>query len=151
MTLSSKDIKRVLERHGFVLSRQRGSHQQFVHESTVYGALANVNRQDEWIPSFERKTCGSEGSFSEDACTSFPGKGDGNSGLGLNLSEQNYGNFAPVAQLDRAPAFGAGCREFESLQARSPVFSKIFSERRQDPCGGIVPGAHYTNKERIKT
>lgn len=30
MTLSSKDIKRVLERHGFVLSRQRGSHQQFV-------------------------------------------------------------------------------------------------------------------------
>ena len=50
MTLSSKDIKRVLEKHGFVLSRQRGSHQQFVHESTVYGALANVNRQDEWIP-----------------------------------------------------------------------------------------------------
>ena len=63
MTLSSKNIKRILERHGFVLSRQRGSHQQFVHESTVYGALANVNRQDEWIPSFERKTCGSEGSF----------------------------------------------------------------------------------------
>ena len=30
MTLSSKDIKRILERHGFVLSRQRGSHQQFV-------------------------------------------------------------------------------------------------------------------------
>lgn len=26
--------------------------------------------------------------------------------------------LAPVAQLDRAPAFGAGCRGFESLQAR---------------------------------
>ncbi|MBI5150791.1 MAG: type II toxin-antitoxin system HicA family toxin [Candidatus Omnitrophica bacterium] len=30
MTLSSKDIKRILEKHGFVFSRQRGSHQQFV-------------------------------------------------------------------------------------------------------------------------
>ena len=30
MTLSSKDIEKVLKRHGFVLSRQKGSHQQFV-------------------------------------------------------------------------------------------------------------------------
>ena len=30
MTLSSKDIEKNLYRHGFVLSRQKGSHQQFV-------------------------------------------------------------------------------------------------------------------------
>lgn len=30
MALSSHDLKRILEKHGFVLSRQRGSHQQFV-------------------------------------------------------------------------------------------------------------------------
>ena len=30
MTRSSKDIEKVLKRHGFVLSRQKGSHQQFV-------------------------------------------------------------------------------------------------------------------------
>ena len=30
MTLSSKDIEKVLQRHGFILSRQKGSHQQFV-------------------------------------------------------------------------------------------------------------------------
>ena len=30
MTLSSKDVEKILKRHGFVLSRQKGSHQQFV-------------------------------------------------------------------------------------------------------------------------
>ena len=30
MTLSSRDIEKVLKKHGFVLSRQKGSHQQFV-------------------------------------------------------------------------------------------------------------------------
>ena len=30
MTLSSRDIERTLVRHGFVLSRRKGSHQQFV-------------------------------------------------------------------------------------------------------------------------
>jgi predicted RNA binding protein YcfA (HicA-like mRNA interferase family) len=30
MTLSSKDIEKILHKHGFVLSRQKGSHQQFV-------------------------------------------------------------------------------------------------------------------------
>ena len=30
MMLSSKDIEKVLKRHDFVLSRQKGSHQQFV-------------------------------------------------------------------------------------------------------------------------
>jgi len=35
MTLSSKDIEKILYRHGFVLSRQKGSHQQligFIHD-----------------------------------------------------------------------------------------------------------------------
>lgn len=36
--------------------------------------------------------------------------------------------LAPVAQLDRAPAFGAGCREFESLQAR--LILSLSSRRR---------------------
>ncbi len=37
-------------------------------------------------------------------------------------------NIAPVAQLDRAPAFGAGCRGFESSQARqsSPKSFRIW-------------------------
>jgi len=30
MTLSSKDIEKILKAHGFILSRQKGSHQQFV-------------------------------------------------------------------------------------------------------------------------
>lgn len=30
MTFSSKDIEKILYRHGFVLSRQKESHQQFV-------------------------------------------------------------------------------------------------------------------------
>ena len=30
MKLSSKDIEKILKLHGFVLSRQKGSHQQFV-------------------------------------------------------------------------------------------------------------------------
>ena len=30
MTLSSREIEKVLKKHGFVLSRQKGSHQQFV-------------------------------------------------------------------------------------------------------------------------
>ena len=30
MTLSSRDIEKILKAHGFVLSRQKGSHQQFV-------------------------------------------------------------------------------------------------------------------------
>lgn len=30
MTISSKDIEKILKRHGFILSRQKGSHQQFV-------------------------------------------------------------------------------------------------------------------------
>ena len=30
MGLSSKDIEKILKRHGFTLSRQKGSHQQFV-------------------------------------------------------------------------------------------------------------------------
>lgn len=30
MTISSRDIEKILKAHGFVLSRQKGSHQQFV-------------------------------------------------------------------------------------------------------------------------
>ena len=30
MTLSSRSIEKILKAHGFVLSRQKGSHQQFV-------------------------------------------------------------------------------------------------------------------------
>lgn len=30
MTLSSRDIEKILKAHGFILSRQKGSHQQFV-------------------------------------------------------------------------------------------------------------------------
>ena len=30
ITLSSRDIEKILSRHGFILSRQKGSHQQFV-------------------------------------------------------------------------------------------------------------------------
>ncbi len=30
MPLSSRDIEKILRKHGFVLSRQKGSHQQFV-------------------------------------------------------------------------------------------------------------------------
>ena len=38
-------------------------------------------------------------------------------------------SIAPVAQLDRAPVFGTGCRTFESCQARF-LFGHLF--------GGII-------------
>jgi len=61
MTLSSKDIRMALEKHGFVLSRQRGSHQQFVNDAMILRSGANVNHLAELIPSFNRKICKSEG------------------------------------------------------------------------------------------
>ena len=38
--LSSRDIEKILKAHGFVLSRQRGSHQQFV--GFIYGQKRRV-------------------------------------------------------------------------------------------------------------
>ncbi len=40
MTLSSRDIERILKAHGFILSRQRGSHQQFV--GVIHGQKRRV-------------------------------------------------------------------------------------------------------------
>ncbi|MBI3617501.1 MAG: type II toxin-antitoxin system HicA family toxin [Candidatus Omnitrophica bacterium] len=87
MTLSSKDIKRILERHGFLLSRQRGSHQQFVNEAMILRSGANVNHLAKLIPSFNHKARRSEGWFNDDACPSAQKLSDRASGLGLNLSK----------------------------------------------------------------
>ena len=51
MALSSKDVERILEKYGFVLSRQKGSHQQFV--GMIHGQKRRVTvmaRQKDFAP-----------------------------------------------------------------------------------------------------
>ena len=57
---------------------------------------------------------------------------------------------APVAQLDRAPVFGTGCRGFDSLLAHQATCEKCGPKRRLCGTQSRSTGLRDENKERAQ-